>query len=227
MLTLTGAKGMLSLDNTLVGDKVVLRPSMIKFEGADTESLEICEGALKPLPVYLNRQFVKILEDMGVGDEFFFKNQNKEVDRLRVITANAFNASNFLTRQIIGESMHLPWLIKKLSSLGLDFRDDIFLCDVLEMAILIELRTLKHKTRIPIEQGWHLHGVMDTTGHLESGQVYIPVNQNGVTSPIIQNRILISRAPALHPGDVQLVNAVDVPIDSGLRHLHNCVGGLL
>jgi hypothetical protein len=30
-------------------------------------------------------------------------------------------------------------------------------------------------------------------------------------------------APALHPGDVQVVSAVDVPEDSPLRALHNCV----
>jgi hypothetical protein len=92
------------------------------------------------------------------------------------------------------------------------------------MAVLVELRTLKHKTRIPIEQGWHLHGVMDETGFLEPGQVYVPVNKDGITRPIVQTEVLISRAPALHPGDVQRVDAIDVPNGSPLRRLHNCVG---
>ena len=34
---------------------------------------------------------------------------------------------------------------------------------------------------------------------------------------------MVTRAPALHPGDVQCVNAVDVPQDSPLRALQNCV----
>lgn len=217
-----GAKGMISLDSTLTAEELVLRPSMIKFEGTGS-NIEICEGASKPLPVYLNRQFIKLLEDMGVNDLFFLKNQTKEVERLRAITASPFNAHTFLTRQAIGDAMHLPWLIHKLSALRLDFRDDAFLCDVLEMAVLVELRLLKHKSRIPVAKGWHLHGIMDETGVLEPGQIYCSVNTDGITRPIIQNGIIISRAPALHPGDVQLVDAVDIPEDSSLRQLHNCI----
>jgi len=40
-----GAKGMLSLDTRLLGDTIVLRESMIKFEGTNKTDLEICEGA--------------------------------------------------------------------------------------------------------------------------------------------------------------------------------------
>jgi len=40
---------------------------------------------------------------------------------------------------------------------------------------------------------------------------------------LITGNIVITRSPALHPGDVQCVTAVDVPADSPLRALHNVV----
>ena len=214
---------MISLDSRLEGDALRLRPSMIKFDGSSSTDLELCGGAYKPLPMFLNRQFIKILEDLGVEDSFFLHLQRKEVDRLRMITQSPFNASTFLQRQSIGDAVHLPWFINKLSSLNLDFRNDEFLRDVLEMSVLIELRRLKHKTRIPVEKGYHLHGLMDETGILEEGQVFCSVMVEGMVNVITGKDLVITRAPALHPGDIQLVDAVTVPEDSPLRWLHNCI----
>lgn len=214
---------MISLDNRLKGDALVLRPSMIKFEGSNKTDIEICESAYKPLPAYLNRQFIKILEDMGVPDSFFLKLQEKEVNRLRLITDNPTNASTFLKRQSVGEATHLPWLIMKLSSLKLSFRADGFLRNILEITFLMELRALKHKTRLPVEKGYHLHGIMDETDTLEEGQVYCTVRTDGVNRPIVRKQLVISRAPALHPGDVQIVEGIDVPPTSPLAELSNCI----
>lgn len=63
---------------------------------------------------------------------------------------------------------------------------------------------------------------MDETGHLEEGQIYCSV-QNEKTGLVLTGRVVITRCPALHPGDVQYVDAVDVPLDSPLRSVHNCV----
>lgn len=215
---------MISLDTRLEGDKLLLRPSMIKFEGSNKTDVEICEAAWKPLPLYLNRQFIKILEDMGTEGSFFLDLQAREVERLRMIIESPFNASTFLKRQSVGEVIHLPWLINKLSSMKLNFRHDAFLRNVLEMTFLIELRLLKHKTRIPVEKGWHLHGIMDETGFLKEGQIYCVIkDEHGVRQAITGKNLIISRAPALHPGDVQLAEGVMPPQGSPLRDLHNCI----
>ena len=99
---------MISLDPTLSGNILRLRNSMIKFDGTNKTDLEICEGAWKPLPLFLNRQMIKIMEDMGVEDTFFTTLQAKEVERLRSITDSPINASTFLKRQQIGDMVHLP-----------------------------------------------------------------------------------------------------------------------
>jgi hypothetical protein len=59
--------------------------------------------------------------------------------------------------------------------------------------LFFRLRQLKHKTRIPVEKGWHLHGIMDEFGILEEGQVYCTVRVNGVNTAIVGQRLVISR----------------------------------
>lgn len=63
---------------------------------------------------------------------------------------------------------------------------------------------------------------MDETNYLEEGEIYCSV-QNEKSGLVLTGRVVITRCPALHPGDVQYVEAVDVPLDSPLRSVHNCV----
>lgn len=153
-----GAKGVVSLDNRLQGAALQLRPSMIKFGGTDVTDIEICGSALKPLPMYLNRQLIKILEDLQVPGEAFLALQADAVEKLRMTTLSAINAASFLERNFIGKAARLPSLIRKLWAIGFSFTDDDFLRDTLELAVLIQLRELKHRTRIRVEKGVTLYG---------------------------------------------------------------------
>ncbi|KAL5344777.1 hypothetical protein ACLOAV_010174 [Pseudogymnoascus australis] len=219
----SGAKGMIALDSRLQGHSIHLRKSMIKFPGSDSTDIEICGAAYKPLPLYLNQQSIKILEDMGVKDEFFLDLQAKEVERLRMVTTSSVNASIFLRTQSVGDSIQLPWLIKKLDSLNLSFKADSFLRDILEITVLIELRALKHKARIPVPRGYTLHGIMDETGILEEGEIFCIVEVNGTPKVITGKELIITRSPALHKGDIQTVTGVTVPDNSPLMNLCNCI----
>lgn len=64
---------------------------------------------------------------------------------------------------------------------------------------------------------------MDETDTLGERQVYCTVRISGVNRSIVGKRLIISRAPALHPGDVQIVEGVDVPETSPLAKLSNCI----
>jgi hypothetical protein len=213
---------MISLDTRLVGDSVMLRPSMIKFEGSTSLDIELCGSSLRPLPMYLNRQVIKILEDMGVQDSWFLELQSQEVERLRKITASATNAAKFLKLQLIGEVGHLSWFIKKLCSLGLEFRSDRFLRDVLELSVMMQVRVMKYRARIPVPSGMTLYGIMDETGFLEEGQIYCTFT-DGKKRILVGKNLVITRSPALHPGDVQVVQGVTPPKDSPLLYLSNCI----
>jgi hypothetical protein len=86
------------------------------------------------------------------------------------------------------------------------------------------LRSLKYRARIPVRDGHLLYGIMDETNILKQGEVYIPVrHDDGTRLPLVRDRVIVTRAPALHPGDVQLVTAVNVPVDSPLQWLSNCI----
>ena len=218
-----GAKGMISLDTRLKGDVLNLRPSMMKFPGSTSTDIELCNGSYRALPYYLNHQSIKILEDMGVADDFFLDNQTKEIERLRKTTADSKMASKFLKKHAIGERIHLPWFIQTLDKENIDFRDDPFLRDIVEIAVLIELRALKYKARIPIELGYTLLGIMDETGYLNEGEIFCIVDDKSGPSIIVGSNLLVTRSPALHPGDVQVVRGVNVPHDSPLLSLRNCI----
>lgn len=91
------------------------------------------------------------------------------------------------------------------------------------------LRSLKYRARIPIEEGCLLYGIMDETNTLRENEVYITRqtdDEQGRIMPkevIVRDRIIVTRAPALHPGDVQVVRAVDVPDTCPLSDLNNCI----
>ncbi|KAL1981312.1 hypothetical protein VTN96DRAFT_2805 [Rasamsonia emersonii] len=65
---------------------------------------------------------------------------------------------------------------------------------------------------------------MDETGILNEGEIFCPVlSERFYREILVRKNVVVTRSPAFHPGDVQLVNAIDVPEDSPLRKLHNCV----
>ena len=151
---------MISLDSRLQGDALCLRESMIKFEGTGVTDIEICGASSRPLSMYLNRQLIKILEDLGVPVDPFLELQANAVDQLRSITLSPINAASFLQRNGIGKSARVSWLIRKLYYLGLQFNQDDFLRNILEAAVLIQLRELKYRSRILVEKGVTLYGML-------------------------------------------------------------------
>ncbi|CAF9923800.1 MAG: hypothetical protein ALECFALPRED_002550 [Alectoria fallacina] len=216
-----GAKGVISHDPRLQGSALYLRPSMIKFGGTTASDIEICGAAFKPLPMFLNRQLIKILEDLHVPDEAFLGLQADAVERLRMTTLSPINAATFLDRNSIGKPARIPWLIRKLWAIGLSFTDDDFLRNSVELAVLVQLRELKHRSRIRVEKGVTLYGIMDESDFLQEGEIYCYTHNEG--PKLLTGPVVITRSPALHPGDVQCVKAVDVPADNPLRALHNVV----
>lgn len=208
-----GSKGMLAVDPSLTGSVVCIRPSMKKFESSDTANLEICDTASRPIPLVLNRQMVKILEDMGLDDSWFFKMQDIELARIRQVTASAYNVARFLKQQDVGESIHLHKLFRQTANMGCDYREDPFLCSVVEAVVLRELRLLKHKARIPIRKGVTLYGIVDETGFLREDEVYVTYDtmEGRFAPPPSAGTVLVTRSPALHPGDIQLARQTIPP----------------
>ena len=67
---------------------------------------------------------------------------------------------------------------------------------------------------------------MDESGFLQENEIYCYThNEAGPEAgpKLLTGNVVITRCPALHPGDVQCVTAVDVPAGNPLRALHNVV----
>lgn len=150
-----GAKGMLSIDPSLKGFTIRVRPSMVKFDAEDKNNLEICDAGSKPIPLVLNRQIIKIMEDMGVPEQWFFKVQGLRIDQLRKATATTKNTANFIKIQGVGHCVRLFRLFLLINKLKLNYKEVPFLRSIVEAVVLRELRLLKHKARIPVDKGLH------------------------------------------------------------------------
>jgi hypothetical protein len=191
---------------------------MIKFQSSDQADIEICGTASRSLPLRLNRQFIKIMEDLHVEPQGLLDLQSSAVEELRRTTESPLKAAGFVERNHIGQHAHVPWLIRKLHAINLSPLKDPFIRDVVELSTLIQLRELKHRSRIPVEEGITLYGIMDEFDVLQEGQIYCRTDKH-----VVEGKVTITRAPALHPGDIQFAAAVDVPDDSPLNSLHNCI----
>ncbi|KAL2823196.1 RNA dependent RNA polymerase-domain-containing protein [Aspergillus cavernicola] len=220
-----GAKGMLALNSQLEESRIHIRPSMIKFESTDLRDVEICDVASKPIPLVLNRQVIKIMEDMGVPGNWFSKLQALRVDQLRMATATTKSTARFLRGQDVAECVKLYRLFLLFNRLNLNYKEDPFLRSVVEAMVLRELRLLKHKARIPVENGITLFGIMDETGFLEENEVYVTYDtmHDRFNPPPLDCRLLVTRSPALHDGDIQYVSNRRPPKDHPLNSLKNCI----
>lgn len=204
---------------------------MWKFDALEAGDIEICGMADRPLPLFLNRPLIKILEDLGVPEESFMALQNAEITKLEDAVAHTLNAADFLERERIAEAMGFPGLIRNMHKIGINGLEDVFLQTTVEATTKLHMRNLKYRGRIPVEKGVKLFGIMDETGYLKEDEIYCVIQTPKGYREVLGDpkgtgsraKALISRSPTMHPGDVQLVYAVDVPPDSPLNALHNVV----
>ncbi|QMW36037.1 hypothetical protein G4B84_011566 [Aspergillus flavus NRRL3357] len=219
------AKGMLAADSRLRTAVIQIRPSMIKFDSEDMKNLEICNMASRPYPMVLNRQVIKILEDMGASKDWFFQMQNEELTRLQSITVSTDKTARFLKDKSVAECIGLYRLYRQCYWTRLNYKKDGFLRAIVEAVVLRELRLLKHKARIPVKKGMTLYGVIDETGFLQEGEVYVTFDrmEGRYAAPPGPGHILVTRSPALHCGDIQRAQNVIPPEDHPLRYHRNCI----
>lgn len=176
-----GAKGVLLVDPTLRGLRIVLRPSMIKFSAGDQyDQLEICKAFISPSRAFLNRPLIMVLEARGVPKETFLSLQKQVVDETQLATESMLPAAALLRSNGLGESLGLPTLLRQIASRFASFpevdqyllKEDAFMSRCLNFAVNHVLRGLKFRGHIPVPNSWTLVGVPDHHGILEEGQIF-------------------------------------------------------
>lgn len=207
-----GSKGMLSIDYSLEGRAICIRPSMIKFEAPHSMEIEIARAFDRPGAYFLNRPLIMLLENLGVPYEVFKFFQDKAVRETRQTSDSLAQAAMSLENHGLGTSYRLPSIMRSLDKLGIDnLHDNVFYQRILKCAIHHILRDLKNHARIPIPGAWTLVGVADVHKFLKEGEIFACVQPVQGHTIYLEGPVLISRSPTIHPGDVQVVNAIGRP----------------
>jgi len=207
-----------------------LRPSMKKFE-SDHYVFEVVSWT-KVQPAFLNRQIITLLSTLGVPDSVFRQMQNAMLHNLdRILTHS--DVAYEVVRTCCPEHGSTAGL---MLSAGFSPANEPHL-----RAMLLAIRSslmqgLLEKERISVPKGRWLVGCLDELGILEHGQCFIRASAPSVNkhflrhSPIfpsaskramaIVGTVVIAKNPCLHPGDVRILEAVDVP---ELHQLVDCL----
>jgi hypothetical protein len=219
-----GSKGVLSLDTTLQGSRICLRPSMTKFPARNT-TLELANKG-RVLPFYLNRQMIVILETLGLPPEHLIKLQDAEVGLLEKASKHFDEALWLIEHYGLGLASKLPTILKTLRKAG---KNDVFeipfFSQLNSLALAHALKQIKYKSRVAVDESWTLMGVMDEFNYLKEGELYVCLKDgNNESTRFLTGDTIVTRSPSLHCGDIQKVSAIGV-VDSlhPLASLYNCL----
>ncbi|KAK0470607.1 RNA dependent RNA polymerase-domain-containing protein [Armillaria novae-zelandiae] len=237
-----GYKGVVAVDPRL-DDRPIrmrLRPSMGKFQDsrATEANIEIANYFNKPMPSYLNRQLVVILEDKRVRREVFQELQDDAEANAKTIDDSMKQFSDILEKHSLGNVYRLSNIIRRLSDLGLDIAnpgiDTPFLKELRQVGKIHVLHDIKHRARIPVPGSYQLIGVPDEgpayekAGYtnvftLKKGNIYACIQRPGEEPHWFDGPCTVYRNPLTHPGDVQQVIAIKPPENKfcAFAHLRN------
>ncbi|KAF8382708.1 rrf-3 [Pristionchus pacificus] len=230
-----GFKGVLTIDRTLDAPgepRVIFRNSQNKFIGSaedDSSILEVVKYAM-PSPMCLNRPLITILDFVSENQgKDYHENMcsrihyylEKELNTLSQMLLSDKEAATALTSRV-----PLSMDFHRLLSAGFTFTNEPFFHEML-VAIYrysVSQHLAKAKLEMPSEMGRSMFGVLDETGLLQYGQVFIqysPSVRNASDKPIVHlGPILVSKNPCHAPGDARVFEAVWQP---ALSHLSDVI----
>ncbi|KAJ9136428.1 hypothetical protein P3X46_033508 [Hevea brasiliensis] len=225
-----GYKGVVAVDSTS-SKKLSLRKSMCEYESENTK-LDVLAYS-KYQPCFLNRQLITLLSTLGIPDHIFEEKQREAVDELDAMLTDPLRAPEALDLMSSGEITNI---LKEMLLCGYEPNAEPFLSMMLQMFRASKLLDLQTKTRIFLPNGRSMMGCLDETRTLEYGQVFVQFSGTrhrqlydsslvfgGCGSHqnfVIEGKVVVAKNPCLHPGDVRVLRAVNVP---ALHHMVDCV----
>jgi RNA-dependent RNA polymerase len=235
---LGGCKGVLALDPKITGSEVHIRPSQQKFEAVYT-GLEIIRSSALATP-FFNRQIIIVLSNLGVPDHVFIQKQQDMVNDYEQAMIDEETAVRKLRKHIDMNQTTLTMASMVLD--GFMKSREPFVMSLLKLWRAHTIKNLKEKARIAVDDGAFVLGCVDETatlkGHMNDPQSRLDATRDEKLSTlpeiflqiddtskkghykIVKGPCILARNPSLHPGDLRIVHAVDVP---ALHHLRNVV----
>ena len=234
---LGGCKGVLVVWPLASKRELYIRKSQHKFD-ADHEGLEVIRWS-QFSAAHLNRQLITILTTLGVPKEVFLDKLDKQLFELSEAMEYPQIAVRMLQREIDPNQMTLE--IAEMVNNNFQMVREPFMMSLLRLWRAYSTKFLKEKAKLAIEEGAILLGCVDETGKLKGHQdrlqrkvehehdldslpqIFLQLS-TGIKGDgqlkIVEGVVVLARNPSLHPGDIRIVKAVDVP---ELRHLKDVV----
>ncbi|KAK8463078.1 hypothetical protein SEVIR_1G318100v4 [Setaria viridis] len=211
-----GYKGVVAIDPGS-NRKLSLRKSMSKFQ-SENITLDVLAYS-KYQPCFLNRQLITLLSTLGVSGTVFELKQEEAVRQLNRMVTEPQAASEAIELMPMGEVTNV---VKELLSCGYQPDHEPYLSMLLQTFRASKLLELKTKSRIFIPQGRAMMGCLDETRTLKYGQVFIQASYcaDDHRKFVVTGKVVVAKNPCLHPGDIRVLHAVDVPY---LHHMFDCV----
>ncbi|RWA07389.1 hypothetical protein EKO27_g7728 [Xylaria grammica] len=241
---LGGSKGLIVTWPDLTFNKVGLRPSQKKFK-AQSSHLEIIKPSRFSVAT-LNRQTITILSCLGVPDTAFMQLQREQLMDYDKAMEDPATAMRLLSR-FVDQNGITTKVAQMINDGFMRAKEPFFMC-ILQVWRAWSLRLLREKARIVVEQGAFVFGCVDETRtlrgyhepdnlpekesssvgvpNMEFPQIFLQVPRPGASPEnlnsymVVTGLCVVGRNPSLHPGDLRVVEAVDVP---ELRHLRDVV----
>jgi RNA-dependent RNA polymerase len=211
-----GYKGVVAVDPRS-NRKLSLRKSMSKFQ-SENITLDVLAYS-KYQPCYLNRQLITLLSTLGVSGTVFELKQEEAVRQLNRMVIEPQAARAAIELMPMGEVTNV---VKELLSCGYQPDQEPYLSMLLQTFRASKLLELKTKSRIFIQRGRAMMGCLDETCTLKYGQVFIQASYcaDDHSKFVVTGKVVVAKNPCLHPGDIRVLHAVDVP---DLHHMFDCV----
>uniref|UniRef100_A0A8R1XQ56 RNA-directed RNA polymerase n=1 Tax=Onchocerca volvulus TaxID=6282 RepID=A0A8R1XQ56_ONCVO len=212
---------------------VLFRPSQDKFKAPRDEYIEIVKFST-PTPVCLNRPMISILDQVSGMQRFsVHKRIKKRIHDLLDVQITQL-ADMLMSEEKCREKLNeLPWRINvSLLSLarGFALTQEPFFRSLLRANIRCTLKKLitKIQIQVPPHLGRSMFGIMDETGLLQWGQIFVQCTKNiwlktpskSAAKVILTGKVMLTKNPCIVAGDVRVFEAVDIP---ELHHLVDVV----
>ncbi|TMW65735.1 hypothetical protein Poli38472_008377 [Pythium oligandrum] len=231
-IRLAGAKGVLVVSD-FRGDSeasdpsrsVRLRKSMVKFTSFHN-MLELVAHS-GPSSAYLTRQSILILSDLGISDATFMAIQDSYIRELSEMIASPASALKEIRAHLPPDQL---WWSDVVYGRHEDHDSiDPFHREIVRSIYRYKLTNTVLRARIPIANGRTLMGVVDFTGTLEYGEVYVQYTEVGNGQDEADRLItlhdcdvLVHRSPCHHPGDLRVLRCRE-NVPESLRSLRDCI----
>ncbi|CAM4932198.1 unnamed protein product [Rotaria socialis] len=219
-----GAKGVVSISPDIKkGFDLFIRPSMNKFKSAH-RCFEKCKISA-PRTTYLNRQAILLLSYRKISDcSFLILQQQNHLILIRCLLRNSD------AEKLIIEKIPRWFLPADIHIANIDYIHEPFFRQLIINGCLQSTRDLLQRTRIriPPNKGRNMFGIADEYKVLKADEVFIQYtilyevrnNQKRRTEILDQCKVVITKNPCHHPGDIRTFTAVNYP---QLRHLKDVV----